>query len=83
MLRLQKMKQLDRLSETERKSLDAEINSSQRLCKLLSDILQEKIDHYESTYESLLESHTGLSGAIQCVAELKRLKRLFETTTKE
>lgn len=83
MLRLQKVKQMNRLSDNERKLLIAEINAARSVCKLLSDVLTDKIEHYEASYESLLDRPTELAGAIKCVAELKRLTKLFEETTEE
>jgi hypothetical protein len=83
MIRLQKHSSLDRLSPNEREYMVKEINASERLCKLLSGILEERVDYYDSRLESLLEKPSELAGAIQCKAELKRLLSLFSPTTNE
>ena len=82
MLRLEKNKLLDKLSKEEKASLILEIHASQRLCKLFSAILEDRLSYYDSKLESLLEKPSELAGAVQCRAELKRLTNLFKTTEK-
>jgi len=83
MYKICKHKILDRLSDQDKKAAIASINASETLCKLLSELLQERIDHYDSSLESLIESPTELAGAIKCRAQLRRLTKLFTKTTIE
>lgn len=82
MLRLEKHKILDRLSDQEKGSMKLEIHASQRLCTLFSDILEDRMSYYDSKLETLLEKPSELAGAVQCRAELKRLTDLFKQTEK-
>ncbi len=81
MIRLEKCKQIDRIDdENEKKRLINEVKASSSVIKLIKQILDEKIDHIESQYESNLSDPYLLSASVKTVSELKKLTNLFEET---
>lgn len=80
MLRLNKVKQLDRHSDQEKKKISAEIAASKTVTDLIKTVLEEKISHLESQLVSYIEQPYSLAAAVKTVSELKTLTKLFEET---
>ncbi len=81
MIRLEKCKQLDRIDdENEKKRLINEIKASTAVIKLIKQVVDEKIDYFESQYESHLSDPYMLSACVKTVSEFKKLTNLFEET---
>ncbi len=81
MIRLEKCKQLDRIdNDNEKKRLINEIKASTSVIRLIKQIVDEKIVHFELQYESNLSDPYMLSACVKTVSELKKLTNLFEET---
>lgn len=81
MIRLEKCKQLDRLeNEEEKLRLLNEIKAAGPVLKLIEQILDDKINYFESQYESNLSDPYLLSACVKTVSELKKLTDLFKET---
>lgn len=59
MLRLEKTKQLERLSEDDQKVLKAEIKASRKVLKFYKEILEERINHLSSGLHTQIENPTA------------------------
>lgn len=83
MIRLEKTKQLDRLSDNEKRKMIAEIKASRTVTDLMKTILEEKISHLESQLVSYIEQPYQLAATVKTVSELKTLTKLFEETNND
>lgn len=84
MMRLEKHKNLDRITdENEKRKLINEIKASRPTIKLIKEILDDKIAHLESQYISHINDPYLLSASVKTVSELKQLTQLFEETTND
>jgi hypothetical protein len=83
MIRLEKVKQLDRYPDQEKRKMVAEIKASSTTIKLIKTILDEKISHLESQMVNLIEEPYQLAATVKTVSELKTLTKLFEETSND
>jgi hypothetical protein len=83
MIRLEKIKQLDRYSDQEKRKMVAEIKASKTVTDLIKAVLDEKISHLESQLMSYIEQPYQMAAAVKTVSELKTLTKLFEETNND
>lgn len=82
MLRLEKNKTLERLSENEAKILRAEIRAARPVMKLLRTIVEERIEKLYSDQGSLISNPEALAGNVLSIQELKKMTHLLQETEK-
>lgn len=80
MLRLEKIKQLDRFPESQRKILIAEIKLAKNVLDLLKDHLQDKIKHHEDSLITDVGNPIELASSVKLIHELKTICKLFDQT---
>lgn len=80
MLRLEKTKQLDRLPDSERKILIAEIRSSRKALDLVKQVIEDKIRHYQDSLITDVGDSIKLGSSVMMIHELKNICKLFDQT---
>lgn len=80
MLRLEKTKQLDRLPDSERRILIAEIRSSRKALDLVKLVLEDKIKHYQDSLIADVGDSIKLASSVMMIHELKNICKLFDQT---
>jgi hypothetical protein len=74
------VKQLERLSEREAKTLRAEIRAARPVLKLLKTILEERIEKLYIDQVTILSNPSALAGNVLSIQELKKMTNLLQET---
>lgn len=80
MLRLEKCKQLDRLSDSKKNTIKAEIRASSNVTNLIKEVISDRIKHLENTLVTQIEFPYQLAGTVISIQELKTLLKQFDQT---